>query len=656
MGNIEILPCCVGDRFARSVPSFKAPNAKGVTFSFDCLKGQSIQLGGETHLVSPLGFLFESRSQDEPPERYTVRQVEERAHRLRLCVSGRVLVCNPEPPPKEDAHFEHSSDDLADGGCIIKVCTRSRPITEVVPSSSSKQTTQVVDSGLACALSLGYSSDGALFVLPQISVVLANAEEALLVEEKMGPLTLPMPWCFDFALVDDGGRNIQIDLIVRSATGMQAELAALASEGACNAPTPAGFGRSMQRGRPLRACMQEFTTFNSQIRNPSVAIGYSSLVGSSKAATVHLQNLVVSEESFAEPVPEPRACEAWRDPTLCADEDSASVGSSGCVLFEGRDAKAASGPWHARHRLSRAPKADTRPQHCTSKFWHHIRYPDEDFLASLSPHENSPLAGEFWLSKHSVGDSGVYFHCSCTMAQALTMCIMFRFTCPSDYRFLIETQRLGPLANTHIPMNGLVLGVEADPRQERLVRMFLEHRNVIKYDMVLCECFKASDLARTFVDHEVHDSGDRITYRVTMLYPDGERQSAVLQIDSSEINPPMEEDLLDDDVECEPSIRFPIRPSSPCHLLPQDDRILVYTSRAYIDEDTLTDLGSPGRVDSTASVTESYKSAGEDGYSDSGCSYHTAPISNWHAPLIDSAMVIAGVEEPPFRCFPLPMS
>merc|ERR1719265_2185755 len=108
------------------------------------------------------------------------------------------------------------------------------------------------------------------------------------------------------------------------------------------------------------------------------------------------------------------------------------------------------------------------------------------------------------------------------MAQAMTMCIIVRFTCPLDYLFLIENQRTSVLIDTYIPMNGLVVGLEADPRHTSLVRMFLEHRNEIVEDMVVCECAKSYDLVQTLVDHEVYDSGGQILYRVTILYPGGE--------------------------------------------------------------------------------------------------------------------------------------
>merc|ERR1719323_386123 len=124
-------------------------------------------------------------------------------------------------------------------------------------------------------------------------------------------------------------------------------------------------------------------------------------------------------------------------------------------------------------------------------------------------------------------------------------------------------EALNALREWHIPAQGLVLGVEPDPRHRRLLRMFMEHRNEIKDDMVVCESRSLGDLNRTIVHQEVYDSGTSITFRVTLFHKDGCRQSAALKIN--------EEEFAENNTEKgsshyrlveEPSQRFPISPCS----------------------------------------------------------------------------------------------
>merc|ERR1712050_353233 len=118
----------------------------------------------------------------------------------------------------------------------------------------------------------------------------------------------------------------------------------------------------------------------------------------------------------------------------------------------------------------------------------------------------------------TVDKKNVYFHCSSTLAQALTICISFRFSCPIQYLNLIERAASERevalmLRGVYIPTNGVVLGIEQDPRHRGLFRMFIEHRNEILDDMVICKS-SIADLSRIQVHQEVYDSGDNIFYRI----------------------------------------------------------------------------------------------------------------------------------------------
>jgi len=309
------------------------------------------------------------------------------------------------------------------------------------------------------------------------------------------------------------------------------------------------------------------------------------------------------------------------------------------------------------------------------------------------------IRGEFWLSKQAVEKKNVYFHCSSTLAQALSMCIAFRFSCPTDYLSLIADRAAKVLRHTHIPTNGVVLGIEQDPRHDALLRMFIEHRNEILEDMVICEC-RPEDLARTIVHQEVYDGGQTIIYRLTLLHRDGARQSAVLQVAAEQFDDPHFLDsarsggqyqLVED-----PSPRWPISPCLVRHDLSPANRIFIYSNVAYdefengaadTDGETgnpedfhsageVSDRGvnSPGPVfrggESLSDAAEDYQSAGG-GFSDAEDSNSMpmpAPKSGktalpandddfpaearWRRPLIESVVLLRGMEDSPFKCFP----
>jgi len=270
----------------------------------------------------------------------------------------------------------------------------------------------------------------------------------------------------------------------------------------------------------------------------------------------------------------------------------------------------------------------------------------------------------------------IYFHCSSTLAQALTMCIVVRFSCPEDYMRLIQQENPRPIRDSHIPTSGLVLGIERDPRHQSLLRMFLERRNEILDDMVICECISTDILERSVVHQEVHDGGSSVAYRLTLLHADGTRQSACLRISSEQLdddsqdsqkgNPRMSDD---------PSTRFPITPcSSRCqkHTLPASNRILVYTgvsqksethSSYGEDSDSFMDLHTEGTTDDFVSTgghsdneVEQYHSTASVGAGARFCPTPTriqAPAESkveWRRPLVESVVLLSKMDEPPFHC------
>jgi len=209
------------------------------------------------------------------------------------------------------------------------------------------------------------------------------------------------------------------------------------------------------------------------------------------------------------------------------------------------------------------------------------------------------LRGEFWLSKEPVDKKHLYLSCSSTLAQALTMCVVFRFSCPQDYLQLIQQaaakgspsnekrEAAVVLQEWHIPANGVVMGIEHDPRHRQLLRMFIEHRNEIKDDMVICEHGEKNHLRDSIVHQEIYDAGTTIIYRITLLHSDGGRQSAVLQWNTDELEETNLDILRSGNsfrlIE-EPSPRFPISPwpLTQTNMSP-DSRIFIYSAEMFRD-------------------------------------------------------------------------
>jgi len=184
-----------------------------------------------------------------------------------------------------------------------------------------------------------------------------------------------------------------------------------------------------------------------------------------------------------------------------------------------------------------------------------------------------------------VEKKNVYFQCSSTLSQALTMCIGMRFSCPTEYLTLIQEGEKGArvLRHMHVPTNAVIMGIEHDPRSRALLRMFVECRNEVLDDMPVCECHGRA-LDETLVHQEIYDSGETMTYRIACMHKDGSRQSASLEINLDQI-----EDAGTDTARSsqftggidEPSSRFPTSKAASCHNLSPANRIFLYTSVAY---------------------------------------------------------------------------
>jgi len=713
---------------SRGFPPFAAPNKEGVTYQFDFLKNQEIVFLKNQEIstlpeiytlpVDITGFRVQSSSRDRHALNiYTVKEYTPKAAQLQLYVSGRVFV----------QYLDKPTGMPPNGLCAFGICTRGRPIYQSLKTQSFVHTAQVVTSGVVFALYLHGSSSG-FYLCPRISLVCENGNEICLVDDRLGPLRSESFYA-DFAIVDDGGRNVQLDIILRGV----------------------GVGPEETATSTFRTCLQDYTAFNNMIAPANIALGYSSINSSTEAASVHLQNLVISEQQFQEKVPEPQPYDVWKDAHLLPEKESASK-----ILFEGEDARVASmaidvpespvahpqlqprrsvsgqgrggggdlvgsasrqgqSSYLKWLRSSRGAAsnlliggADSR----ASDFWYHIQYRDRnegsEVVAPMAGLGYPPrVEGEFWLSKATVEKKGVYFHCSSTLAQAVTMCIAFRFSCPTDFLTLIEARAANVLRHTHIPTNGVIMGVEEDPRDASLFRMFIEHRNEILEDMVVCES-GAAGLARTVVHQEVYDGGSTIFYRLTLMHADGSRQSAVLEAAADQFEDPNSLDtpgrtntyqLVED-----PSPRFPISPCLVRHDLSPQNRVFIYSSVQYDDTQQAVDEATDGggsinedfqstrdhQGESIASDNpgEEWQSAGWDPAdmdqqqvvgATPTASAHGAGAGNgsrrrapsvasldtqkenpeaveWRRPVIESVVLLSRVDEPPFKCFPSSLS
>lgn len=690
-------------------PEFVAPNRERVTFEYSCCSSlspagkafiKSLAEGGEALFCSPSGVLVSPRSSGRlnrgcSKKLFTVKECSNFATDIKLVVSGRFFVqCPTCPDPFDD------TGDITDDGrliaCAMKLCTRGQPIFESVRTQNYTHTANVITSGIFFVLRVEAAPEG-FYINPRIMLVVECGDELLLVEDRLGPLPGSLAFYADFAILDECGKNMQMDLLLR----LPAEANASGSlEGRTN-------GHRMGMCRTLRTCLQDYTTFNNQAARPIVGLCQPDLSLLPPDASVHLQHLVISEERTPQEVlPLPfTGFPLMKIPNCGRSNSSGHTGekrsSLGKAVDSGKSTLAASAvaafcagggerpfarsPEDALVPVGKAYAQDScedglilfvgsvlRQQFDTTgpnavaddedncKFWYRVRYGgNENTTGTRGIYGGdidipAPLKGEFWLTREPVEKRNVYLQCSSTLAQAATMCIIFRFSCPTDYLSLIENQASGVLQDLHIPTNGVVLGVEIDPRHPSLYRMFIEHRNEILDDIVVCECCPAN-LHTTVVHQEVYDSGETIFYRVSFVFTSGARKQVCLEL-------PTEKVECDDRLFEEPSMRWPISPCVHRQLLSPASRIFIYSSKlsqlkTEEDEEKLN-FDTPTRRNrdwcSTTSegVAEDWQSAGggvSDYEADSVPTVSANRRVEWPRPLVDSMLLMSMVTQPPFK-------
>lgn len=180
------------------------------------------------------------------------------------------------------------------------------------------------------------------------------------------------------------------------------------------------------------------------------------------------------------------------------------------------------------------------------------------------------------MSKRAMNMQPLYIYCKLTVAQATVSCISLRFSCQKDYLDMLQnTPTTLQFKYPHIPSRGVIMGVEQDPRNPRLIRMFIEYRNEILEDMILCEIDPAQ-AHKIFVQQEIWDTITVLGYRVVVLHPDGElleelsiRNQRLEEIDHT---PSRSLQFFE-----EPSWRFPIAPMASRMATSAGSRLFLYT-------------------------------------------------------------------------------
>mmetsp|Transcript_78999 Transcript_78999/g.164089 ORF Transcript_78999/g.164089 Transcript_78999/m.164089 type:complete len:693 (-) Transcript_78999:96-2174(-) len=664
-------------------PDFAAPNTENVIYSYDCrdptgsappgLSGTNEPSSSKDNAIGKVGEgILLSDSGASPSKCRTLKKYGPTATDAKVVLSGRLFV-QAEAGPLKNPDEVISPSGRPQAGCIFKVCTRGTPVVERVLTRNFAHELATVTSGVYFALYIEHAWDNACYLNPRLMLTLESGpgDEILLVEDRMGPLPLPMRFFIDFAIVDDGGRNLQMDLIFRvpPPRPLNADDTSELDLGVDDKPPPGM--------KTLRTCLQDYTTFNSQVVDPVVVIAPLDTSVLPQGTTVWLQNLVMSKENKPaieqkptvgplKPIsplgadasstkgqskvdePDPEQAPAQRSPS------SKSWREAGRLMYEGSYLKQVQG-------RSAQANASALEVSKANDFWYHIRYDGSESPRLTRSHRGladdwvPPLSGEFWLTKEVVDTSNVYFQCSSSLAQAMTMCIIFRFSCPPDYLPLMESEACTVLQNVHIPTNGVVLGVEPDPRNPRLIRMFIEHRNEIVDDIVICEC-SIDKLARTKVHQEVYDSGESISYKVTVTFLGGSQQQVALKL-------PVDRIEADDRISEDPSARWPICACASRHILSPANRIFVYSSVAspkVLESEEVAEecysvatFQTAGRETSEAAL-EDWQSAGG-GMSDHegqelavGLNKEGAACVEWPRPVIDSMLLMSNVEVAPF--------
>jgi len=376
-----------------------------------------------------------------------------------------------------------------------------------------------------------------VMLCPSITLVLKNSQEVILVGDNLGPVPL-QDFLVDFAAVDQG-RNLQLDIILRGLPAREGKTGIAKAYGKTHDWT-------------LRTRLQEFTCFNDLDRKQLY------LAGPLDGCQVLLQNLVASEEEIRRAPP--------MTPAWIQLKQASEQGVVGPILFEGSE----TGP------PDRVPLAEPMEHR---DFWHHMVFDMAHGRASPSGGLET-TQGEFWMSKRAMNMHPVYLYCKLTVAQALVSCISFRFSCQMDYLDMLQnTPTAVQFKYPHIPSRGVIMGVEKDPRHPQLIRMFIEYRNEILEDMILCEV-NPEQADKIVVHQEIYDTIGMLRYRVVVEHPDGPllgelkmKNQRLQEIDHA---PARSLQLYE-----EPSWRFPIAPMASRMAPSTGSRLFLYTGIPY---------------------------------------------------------------------------
>lgn len=634
-GNLQGSLCLGGHK---GFPPFSAPNdGEHVVYAFDFAAEagsdkSKLWPGAQGSVTARRGYQLGATLPDRRAVRWETVHEYKQASELSVCVSGRLFIRCP-------GKLRLADGGVAPSATAFRLCTRGLAVYESVRTASFTHTAHVVTSGIYFCLGLQCTSTGTM-LCPRIFLLLSSGDEVPLVEDRLGPLDGTHNFYLDFSVIDRAGKSVQMDLIFRGSPDSFAN---------SNDNPLESFGQS--GSWTLRTCLQEHSTFNSQANPGSVCVASSELGSLVKDSSAFLQHLVVSEEHLEQAVS--RSSESLQQGSAWWSEK----GAASRLLFEGlgsqrrRETDSRHGSWWNSH---------------TDDFWLHNRYGNKP-MSSKSPRGNFPasagLQGEFWMTRDTVDKKNVYLSYSAGLVQALTSCVIFRYSCLMDFIGLIENEV--PEANRqHIPSNGIVLGIEQDPRHPGLVRMFIEHRNEIIEDIVLCELDSTRALHMQALQ-EVYDAGDSISFKVTLRHSDGSFQSSVLELQLDQLEADTSPGRACRQFD-EPSWRFPIVPSRKSHVMSPGSRIFVYSSVAHEpesppdpsgfysagEESAPEDMGGP---DATSPpdmyMAEEWQSAGggnsdcEEALPDSA---HNSSVPVKNSALVESVVVLSGVQERPF--------
>eukprot|EP00400_MALV-I_sp_L67-5_P000659 gene659-963_t len=400
--------------------------------------------------------------------------------------------------------------------------------------------------------------DNHLMLSVSLHINTASNQQILLLSDELGVI----PWrsYVDFALVDDGGRNLHVDVIVRSAMGD-------------NHP-------DVNFYKTRRTCMQDYTTYNGFL-DGELSIGHSFFQnpGMEIESGVYLQNMCISEVPITNFV--------QFGPVLPSEWDS---NFDKPILFEGMDAAMAAryvGQPSGSGKVLRHPQLagldKIAGDQASSPYWHRICYEDSQPLADseavvgyIVPH----MKGEFWMSRSDfVTDPTYYVFSSSVCAQALHSCVVVRFSTSSDYLTLIESKASNVLRLSSIPTSGVVCGVEEDADDPTVLRMFVEHRGNVIDDMIIGEI--SEDLKQKLVVHqEIYNTPDKVLFRVSLVWPSGWKESSVLSVSSDKIQDPTpwEQNSSRNSNSANAYQRFPISAAMARHDLKNMHRVFVYSA------------------------------------------------------------------------------